>query len=609
MAQIDYLVSIQMNQNQLLYPVIHNLTSAPNTSPTPVEGQMYMNTTDDNLYVYAGGVWVDLTTSQGNLGYTASPTNGTVTSGTTGSNATLPLADGTNAGLLAPGAFTQLSNFFDGDKGDITVSASGATWTIDADAVTYAKIQNVSGNNVLLGNNSGGGSPVEELTASEVRTLLSVELNSNNYSHPNHTGHVTSTGDGATVVVVAAITGQTALTSGLASTDELLVNDGGSIKRMDISVLQTYMQSSLSLNTTLSGLTDTTITTPASGNILIYDGTDSWDNKVLSGDATIDNTGALTISDSAVTLAKQADVGTATVFYRKTGGTGAPEVQTLATLKTDLGLIGSNTGDQTITLTGDVTGSGTGSFITTIAANAIDWGMLNQSWIITQAEGIDANDNDNTIPTSAAVKDYVDSSVAGQLVYQGGYNASTNTPDLDVTTPATTVNIGFAYTVTAAGTFFSEDVQIGDLLIAEIDDPNVIGDWTVVNKNIPDIVNASETEKGIVEEATDAEVAAGTATGATGAKLFVTPAKLQTEIGTPGGAGSLVRRKTFTTDAATYTDCEHNLGNKYVQVEIYRSTTPWDKVEAQVDLTSATECKVSFNVATSAAEYTIIVIG
>ena len=41
-------------------------------------------------------------------------------------------------------------------------------------------------------------------------------------------------------------------------------------------------------------------------------------------------------------------------------------------------------------------------------------------------------------------------------------------------------------------------------------------------------VNASETTRGIVEEATDAEVTAGTATGATGAKLFVTPTKLAT---------------------------------------------------------------------------------
>lgn len=39
--------------------------------------------------------------------------------------------------------------------------------------------------------------------------------------------------------------------------------------------------------------------------------------------------------------------------------------------------------------------------------------------------------------------------------------------------------------------------------------------------------DANETTKGIVEEATDAEVLAGTATGSTGAKLFITPAKLK----------------------------------------------------------------------------------
>lgn len=42
--------------------------------------------------------------------------------------------------------------------------------------------------------------------------------------------------------------------------------------------------------------------------------------------------------------------------------------------------------------------------------------------------------------------------------------------------------------------------------------------------------NASETARGIVEEATDAEVTAGTATGGTGAKLVVTPAKLATRL-------------------------------------------------------------------------------
>lgn len=53
-----------------------------------------------------------------NLAYTASPTNGIVTSDT-GTDATLPLADSTNAGLLAPADFTKLAN-------------------IDANAIAYA---------------------------------------------------------------------------------------------------------------------------------------------------------------------------------------------------------------------------------------------------------------------------------------------------------------------------------------------------------------------------------------------------------------------------------------------------------------------------------------
>ena len=66
------------------------------------------------------------------------------------------------------------------------------------------------------------------------------------------------------------------------------------------------------------------------------------------GDITVSGGGATwTIDNGVVSLAKQADMATASVVYRKTAGTGAPEVQTLATLKTDLGLTGTNSGDQT----------------------------------------------------------------------------------------------------------------------------------------------------------------------------------------------------------------------------------------------------------------------
>jgi len=66
------------------------------------------------------------------------------------------------------------------------------------------------------------------------------------------------------------------------------------------------------------------------------------------GDITVGGTGTtMTIDAGVVTLAKMANMATASVIYRKTAGTGVPEVQTLATLKTDLGLTGTNSGDQT----------------------------------------------------------------------------------------------------------------------------------------------------------------------------------------------------------------------------------------------------------------------
>ena len=60
----------------------------------------------------------------------------------------------------------------DGDKGDITVSSSGSVFTIDNDAVTYAKIQNVSATDRLLGRDSSGAGIIEEIAPSAVRTML-----------------------------------------------------------------------------------------------------------------------------------------------------------------------------------------------------------------------------------------------------------------------------------------------------------------------------------------------------------------------------------------------------------------------------------------------------
>ena len=152
----------------------------------------------------------------------------------------------------------------------------------------------------------------------------------------------------------------------------------------------------------------------------------------------------------------------------------------------------------TVTLIGDVTGSGdTGTDITTtISAGAVDFAMINTAAIVTDAEGIENNDNDTTLPTSAAVKAYADSLIVGGLIYQGGYNAATNTPDLD-SSPSALIKQGWTYTVTAEGLFFTEQVRVGDVLIAESDSPTALTDWTTVQNNI-DIADASTIGEGNV---------------------------------------------------------------------------------------------------------------
>lgn len=64
----------------------------------------------------------------------------------------------------------------DGDKGDIVVTESGATYTINNSAVTYAKMQNVSAVSKLLGRNSTTTGPPEEITLGSGLTMTGTTL-------------------------------------------------------------------------------------------------------------------------------------------------------------------------------------------------------------------------------------------------------------------------------------------------------------------------------------------------------------------------------------------------------------------------------------------------
>ena len=89
--------------------------------------------------------------------------------------------------------------------------------------------------------------------------------------------------------------------------------------------------------------------------------------------------------------------------------------------------------------------NGTGNNISNI-----DIGNMTAAVIVTESEGISSNDNDTTIPTSAAVKDLVDNSTAntGDITFVGSTIISPSNADLTLN-PAGTgkVNINAVYTL------------------------------------------------------------------------------------------------------------------------------------------------------------------
>ena len=127
------------------------------------------------------------------------------------------------------------------------------------------------------------------------------------------------------------------------------------------------------------------------------------------------------------------------------------------------GAIKLNTINTGVSITGNAEVSGTVAFGTLQDTGE----SINISKFVDEADGIPANDNDTSIPTSAAVKDYVDSQVTAQdLDIQG--DTGTGSVDLDsqaltiagtanqTTTVASgqTITIGLPSSVVITGTYF-----------------------------------------------------------------------------------------------------------------------------------------------------------
>lgn len=190
--------------------------------------------------------------------------------------------------------------------GDVT----GATaLTIANDAVSNAKLADMANYTIKGRHTTGSGDP-EDLTATQARTILNVADGANAYSHPNHSGDVTSVGDGATTIANNAVTNAKA-------------NDmaQGTIKGRI---------------TTGTGDPEDLTATQVRTLINVADGANAYVHPNHSGDVTSVADGEQTIANDAVTNAKMANMAQSTLKGRAVGaGTGDPtdlsllQVQTL----------------------------------------------------------------------------------------------------------------------------------------------------------------------------------------------------------------------------------------------------------------------------------------
>ena len=278
-----------------------------------------------------------------------------------------------------------------------------------------------------------------------------------------------------------------------------------------------------------------------------------------------------------------------------TNGTGPIPSLAINTAAVTNGSTSLATGDQiydfvvgqgylTTAVTSVATGSGlTGGTITTTGTISLDYAGVDNFIVIGTTATASADDsilfNDDAdgnvkktsfgaIPMAALtlVKNYIDASTTAALVYQGGYNAATNTPDLDVS-PSPAIKTGWTYAVTADGTFFTEQVRIGDLLIANVNAPTTLADWTTLQNNI-DL--ATYTEPGIASfSSTDFVVTAG-------AVSLATPAATS-----------------YATTITVTSTVTHSLNTKDVNVQLYDTVT-FETIFADVTRPTVNTVTVTF---------------
>ena len=311
------------------------------------------------------------------------------------------------------------------ETGDVTGSGTGRiTTTITPQAVTYDKMQWVSATDRVLGRQSANPGVIEEIVCTAAGRAL---LDDNSAADQRTTlgavpvGPITTSG-----LTVGANNRLLGRVNSAGAVEEISLGTGisvagsvlslGAITPTSVAASGTVTGSNLSGTSSGSNTGDQTITLtgPVTGSgtgsfaTTITNGAVTYDKiqtaaaikRLLGSDATGTSIGEINLganlSMTGNTLASSNPGGTVTSVSVTTAngvsGTVANATTTPA-ISLALGAItptsvaasgavtgsnlsGSNTGDQTITLTGDVTGSGTGSFAATIGNNTVTYGKI-----------------------------------------------------------------------------------------------------------------------------------------------------------------------------------------------------------------------------------------
>ncbi len=216
---------------------------------------------------------------------------------------------------------------------------------------------------------------------------------------------------------------------------------------------------------------------------------------------------------------------------------------------------------------------------------------------------------DPTAAQDVATKAYVDASAVGSgaLIFQGGYDAANNTPDLD-SNPSSSIKQGWVYAVTAAGNFFTEVVEVGDLLIADSDAPTALTDWVTVQNNIgiasttvAGIASFPATQFAVTQAGAVSIKNSGVTAGIYGSSSTIpsftvgadgrlTAAASNNFYGTTDfssnvGLAIAARQKVLSSSNATTHTFTHNLNSYNVTCELY-NTSNYETVYASIDRTS-----------------------